>query len=144
MTVIPSLTFTELWVVSMEHLQRVWLANRERLPFRTPGSVPLFDLLVLQLLRPDSSNLPCLTRLFTLNTPWNFLEFAFTSDRGGWFYTQRNVCFYDFNYSIQPDSKRMYSLSRGFYCYCTYCNGNIMFSRLRKFGGIRKKCEGNR
>ena len=42
MTFIPSLTFTELWVVSMEHLQRVWLANRERLPFRTPGSVPHF------------------------------------------------------------------------------------------------------
>ena len=42
MTFIPSLTFTELWVVSMEHLQRVWLASRERLPLRTPGSVPLF------------------------------------------------------------------------------------------------------
>ena len=42
MTFIPSLTFTELWVVSMEHLQRVWLASRERLPFRTPGSVPHF------------------------------------------------------------------------------------------------------
>ena len=42
MTFIPSLTFTELWVVSMEHLQRVWLASRERLPFRTPGSVPNF------------------------------------------------------------------------------------------------------
>ena len=40
MTFIPSLTFTELWVVSMEHMQRVWLASRERLPFRTPGSVP--------------------------------------------------------------------------------------------------------
>ena len=42
MTFIPSLTFTELRVVSMEHLERVWLASRERLPFRTPGSVPLF------------------------------------------------------------------------------------------------------
>ena len=31
-----------LWVVSMEHLQRVWHASRERLPFRTPGSVPHF------------------------------------------------------------------------------------------------------
>ena len=40
MTFIPILTFTELWVVSMEHMQRVWLASRERLPFRTPGSVP--------------------------------------------------------------------------------------------------------
>ena len=42
MTFIPSLTFTELSVVSVEHLQRVWLASRERLPFRTPGSVPQF------------------------------------------------------------------------------------------------------
>ena len=29
-----------LWLVSMEHLQRVWHASRKRLPFRTPGSVP--------------------------------------------------------------------------------------------------------
>ena len=42
MTLIPTLAFTELRVVSMEHLQRVWHASRERLPFRTPGSVPHF------------------------------------------------------------------------------------------------------
>ena len=28
----------------MEHLRRVWLASRERLPFRTPGSVPILGL----------------------------------------------------------------------------------------------------
>ena len=28
----------------MEHLQRVWYASRERLPFRTPGSVPILGL----------------------------------------------------------------------------------------------------
>ena len=28
----------------MEHLQRVWLASRERLPFRAPGSVPILGL----------------------------------------------------------------------------------------------------
>ena len=33
-----------LWVVSMEHLQRVWQSSRERLPFRTPGSVPILGL----------------------------------------------------------------------------------------------------
>ena len=44
MTLIPSLSFTELWVVSMEHLQRVWLASKERLPFRTPVSVPFLGL----------------------------------------------------------------------------------------------------
>ena len=41
MTLIQGLTFTELRLFSMEHLQRVWLASRERLPFRTPSSVPL-------------------------------------------------------------------------------------------------------
>ena len=40
MTFIPSLTYTELSVVSIEYLQRVWLSSRERLSFRTPGSVP--------------------------------------------------------------------------------------------------------
>ena len=42
MTLIPDLTLTELRVVTIEHFQRVWIANREGLPFRTPGSVPLF------------------------------------------------------------------------------------------------------
>ena len=28
----------------MEHLQRVWHASRERLPFQTPGSVPILGL----------------------------------------------------------------------------------------------------
>ena len=37
---------------------------------------PLWDLLVLQLLRPDSSNLPFFTRLFTSNTPLYFLDLA--------------------------------------------------------------------
>ena len=36
---IPSLTFTELRMVSIEHLQGVWHASRARLTFRTPDSV---------------------------------------------------------------------------------------------------------
>ena len=44
MTFLPILTFTQLGVVSMEHLQRVWHASRGRLPFWTPGSVPLLEL----------------------------------------------------------------------------------------------------
>ena len=66
MILIPSLTFTELWVVSMVHLQWVWHASRERLPFQTPGSAPgpFWDLLMLQLLRPDFSNLICLYSVF--------------------------------------------------------------------------------
>ena len=45
MTLKPILTFTELWVVFMDHLQRVRYAIRERLPFRTPSSSPILDLL---------------------------------------------------------------------------------------------------
>ena len=33
--------FTEFWVVSLEHLRRVWHADRGRLLLRTPGPVPL-------------------------------------------------------------------------------------------------------
>ena len=58
------------WVVSMEHLQRMWHASRERLPFRTPGSVPhCGTCFVLQLFKPDSSNLPCLYSTFHLEYP---------------------------------------------------------------------------
>ena len=61
---------------SMEHLQRVWLASRERLPFRTPGSAPLFGTCLWgncwdQILRTCHVS----TRLFALNTPWYFLDF---------------------------------------------------------------------
>ena len=37
-------TFIELQEDTMEHLRRMWHANTERLPFRTPGSVPFLDL----------------------------------------------------------------------------------------------------
>ena len=33
--------FTEFWVVSIEHLRRLWHADRGRLLLRTPGPVPL-------------------------------------------------------------------------------------------------------
>ena len=67
MTFIPSLTFTELWVVSMEHLQRVWLASRERLPFRTPGSVPLFGTCLCSNCRDQ---IPRTCHVFTRLFPW--------------------------------------------------------------------------
>ena len=77
MTLTPGLTFTDLRVVSTERLQQVWHASRERLSFRTPGSVPPFgDLLMLQLLRPVSPNLPCHFSTFHLDYPWYFLDFA--------------------------------------------------------------------
>ena len=136
MTLIPNLTFTELWMVSVEHLQRVWHASRECLPLRTPCFVPFSgpayalivetkisrlytDLMIVPnliftewrgfhgfftagvacqlgaLTLPDTWFRPlfrtCLcsncwdqipqtwhvfTRLFRLNTPWYFLDFA--------------------------------------------------------------------
>ena len=66
-----------LWVVSMEHLQRVWHASRERLFFQKPGSVPhwwtcscsnCWDQI------PRTCHV--FTRLFTSNTPWYLLHFA--------------------------------------------------------------------
>ena len=81
MTFILSLTFTELWVVSMEHLQRVWHASRERLPFRTPGSVPFLGLACVPMLRPDSSNLPCLYSTFYLEYPLVLSRFCFLIPR---------------------------------------------------------------
>ena len=42
----------------MEHLQRVWLASRERLPLRTPGSAPfrgLANALIVETSFPDST-----------------------------------------------------------------------------------------
>ena len=37
---------------------------------------PFWDLLMLQLLRPNSSNLPCLYSTFHLEYPWYFLDFT--------------------------------------------------------------------
>ena len=70
-----------LWVVSMEHLQRVWHASRERLPFRTPGSVPhCGTCLCSKLLRPDSANLPFLYSTFHLEYPLRFSRFCLAID----------------------------------------------------------------
>ena len=44
------------------------------LPPNTWFRPPFWDLIMLQLLSPNSSSLPC--RLFTSNTPWYFLDFA--------------------------------------------------------------------
>ena len=57
MTLRPSLTFIELWVVSMEHLQRVWHASRTRLHFRTPGSVPFIWLAYTPIVKTSFTDL---------------------------------------------------------------------------------------
>ena len=74
---IPGLTLTELRVVSMEHLQRVWLASKERLPFRTLVPSPFGDLLMLQLLRPVLPNLSYLFSTLNLEYPSVLSRFCF-------------------------------------------------------------------
>ena len=73
-TLIPSLNFTEFRVVAKVHLQWVWHASREHLPFWT--LVPFWDLLMLQLLRPVSRTCRVFYRLFTLNISRCLLDFA--------------------------------------------------------------------
>ena len=94
------------WVVSMEHLQRVWHASRERLPFPdTWFRLPLRDLLVLQLLRPDSSNLPCLYSTFQLEYPLVLSRFCFVLWGKGGINGSR--------YSIQKIETRPFSCNAG-------------------------------
>ena len=77
MTLILNLAFTELQEVSMEHLQRVWHASSEHLPVRTPGSVPFWDLLMLELLRPVFTNLPLILSTLHLEYPSVHSRFRF-------------------------------------------------------------------
>ena len=77
MTLKPGLTFTESRVVSMEHLQRVLLASREHLSFRTPGSVPVLGTcLCSNCWDQFYRTYRIFTWLFTWNTPRCFLDFA--------------------------------------------------------------------
>ena len=80
LTLIQKLTFIELWVVSMEHFQWVWLASRERLLFWTPGSVPIFGTYSCSKCW-DQIRRIChvFARLFTYKTTWYFLDFALSS-----------------------------------------------------------------
>ena len=84
MTLIPGLTFTQLRFFSTEYMQRVWITSRERLPFRTPGSVsPFWDLFMLKLLRPVWPNLPYLFSTYRLEYP--SVLYPFCSLKGGLF-----------------------------------------------------------
>ena len=59
---------TDLREVYMEHLQPVWHDSRERLTFRTPGSVPVRDFHLFLLLIPSFSNLQWIFRLEVWST----------------------------------------------------------------------------
>ena len=64
----------------MEHLQQVWHASRGTLTLPdTWFRPPLWDLLVLQLLRSDSSNLPCLYSTFHLEYPLVLSRFCLST-----------------------------------------------------------------
>ena len=77
MTLLPGLTFTELRVVSMEHLQRVWLASRERLPSGHLFPSPFWGLAYAPIDETSFTELVIsFSRLFTLNIPRYFLNFA--------------------------------------------------------------------
>ena len=61
----------------MEHLQRVWHASRERLPFRTPGSAPILGLANAPIVETNSSNLPCLYSTLHFECPLVLSRFCF-------------------------------------------------------------------
>ena len=70
-----------LWMVSIEHLQWVWHASRERLPLRTPGSVPFFGglacALIVETSFPDSSPIkwPTEVDFYRIERfPWNICD----------------------------------------------------------------------
>ena len=76
MTVL-NLTFIELREVSIEHLRRVWHADRECVHFRIPASVPRCGICLYSTCWDQISRTCCVfTRLFSLNTPRYFLEFV--------------------------------------------------------------------
>ena len=68
-----------LWVVSMEHLQRVWHASRDTYPSGHLVPSPIVGLACAPLLRPDSSNLPCLYSTFHLEYPLVLSRFCFSN-----------------------------------------------------------------
>ena len=67
---------TEIWVVSIEHLRRVWHADRGHLLLRTPGPVPLGLAYVLRVETNPFPNLRYFTGLCSSNIPRYFLDFA--------------------------------------------------------------------
>ena len=92
MTLIPTLPFNELWVVFMEHWQRVWHANREHLPFQTPGFMPPF----WDLCSTCWDQIPRIWYVFprfsSSITPWYFLDFAYRTRNERIFHIIYHIC----------------------------------------------------
>ena len=75
MTSIPSLTFTKLREVSIEHLQRVLHASRERLPFWTSGFIPFGTCLCSNVETSVTELAVPFLDFLILNIPRYFLDF---------------------------------------------------------------------
>ena len=84
---------TEIWVVSIEHLRRVWLADRGRLLLRTPGPVPLGLAYVLRVETNPFPNLSLFYRTMLFEYPsvlsrfclFNRILMAIMTKRCVWF-----------------------------------------------------------
>ena len=75
---VPNSTSTEFWVVSIEHLRRVWHADRGRLLIRTPGPAPLGLPYVLLVETNPFPNLSLFSGLCSSNIPRYLLDFTFS------------------------------------------------------------------
>ena len=69
--------------VSMEHLQRVLHTSRERLPFRSPGSIPLFGTCLCSNGWDYFARIRRAFSRLALNTPRYFLDSAFNMEKFG-------------------------------------------------------------
>ena len=74
---------TEFWVVSIEHLRRVWHADRGRLLLRTPGPVPLGLAYVLLVETNPFPNLSLFYRIMLFEYPSVLSRFCLARE---WYY----------------------------------------------------------
>ena len=78
----PSSSSAKLWVVFIEHLQRIRHTSRQNLPFQTPGVVPVWDKCVFLMFKPLFSYLSAFFNDFcswiSLNTSSISLSFKTT------------------------------------------------------------------
>ena len=72
---------TEFWVVTIEHLRRVWHADRGRLLLRTPGHVPLGLPYVLLVETNPFPNLSLFYRTMLFEYPSVLSRFCFSFKR---------------------------------------------------------------
>ena len=75
---------TEFWVVSIEHLRRVWHADRGRLLLWTPGPVPLGLAYVLLVQTNPFPNLSLFFQTVLFEYPSVLSRFCFMISRLGW------------------------------------------------------------